>query len=173
MVHAMAEESTQTVTTADGPMEIHDVTPDAKPSGAVIVIQEAFGVNDYVRDVTGRFAAAGYRAVAPTMFHRAGGGTAPYDDFSKVMPLFKGVTDDAILMDVDATTAYLRKAGFDDRSIGIALERFVGEGVDDVGLDAHSTISKSQYSKRPSRSTRSPVTTAIDSANSGPLTTQV
>jgi len=119
MLHAMAHDATHTVQTADGPMEIYDVEPDAKASRAVVVIQEAFGVNDYVRDVTGRFAAAGYRAVAPTMFHRAGGGTAPYDDFSKVIPLFKGVTDDAILMDVDATTAYLRKAGFEDRSIGI------------------------------------------------------
>jgi carboxymethylenebutenolidase len=119
MLRAMAHESTRTLTTADGPMEVYDVEPDTKASAAVIVIQEAFGVNDYVRDVAGRFAAAGYRAVAPTMFHRAGGGTAPYDDFSKVMPLFKGVTDDAILMDVDATTAYLRKAGLEDRRIGI------------------------------------------------------
>src|SRR5262245_21418852 len=115
----MANDSTHTVQTPDGPMMIYDVTPDAKPSGVVIVIQEAFGVNDYIRDVAGRFAAAGYRAVAPTMFHRAGGGTAPYDDFSKVLPLFNGVTDDGILMDVDATTAYLREAGFEDRRIGI------------------------------------------------------
>jgi carboxymethylenebutenolidase len=119
MLQAMARDSTHTVETADGPMEIYDVAPDAKASRAVIVIQEAFGVNDYVRDVAGRFAGAGYRAVAPTIFHRAGGGTAPYDDFSKVLPLFKGVTDDAILMDVDATTAYLRTAGFEDRAIGI------------------------------------------------------
>jgi carboxymethylenebutenolidase len=53
------------------------------------------------------------------MFHRAGGGTAPYDDFSKVMPLFQGVTDDRIVADVDATVGYLRRAGFDDRQIGI------------------------------------------------------
>jgi carboxymethylenebutenolidase len=115
----MTHESTQTVSTPDGSMEIYDVAPEAKASGAVIVIQEAFGVNDYIRDVTGRFAAAGFRAVAPAMFHRAGGGTAPYDDFSKVIPLFRGVTDDGILTDVDATVAYLRHAGFDDGHIGI------------------------------------------------------
>src|SRR5689334_1328863 len=116
----MTHESTHTAETPDGPMPIYDVTPETKASGAVIVIKEAFGVNDYIRDVAGRFAAAGYRAVAPTMFHRAGGGTAPYDDFSKVIPLFKGVTDDGILADVDATVAYLRRAGFDERHIGIA-----------------------------------------------------
>jgi len=115
----MTREATHTVQTPDGPMDLYDASPEQKPIGAVIVIQEAFGVNDYIRDVAGRFASAGYRAVAPTMFHRAGGGTAPYDDFSKVMPLFKGVTDDGIVADVDATTAYLRDAGFEDRRIGI------------------------------------------------------
>jgi len=100
-------------------MELYDVAPEAEPSGAVVVIQEAFGVNDHIRDVTRRFADAGFRAVAPTMFHRAGGGTAPYGDFSKVIPLFAGVTDDGIVADVDATVGYLHRAGFDDRQIGI------------------------------------------------------
>jgi carboxymethylenebutenolidase len=115
----MAHDSTRTVDTPDGPMELYDVAPDGKPSGAVIVIQEAFGVNEHIRDVTRRFAAAGFRAVAPTMFHRAGGGTAPYDDFSKVIPLFAGMSDDGIVADVDATLGYLRHAGFDDQRIGI------------------------------------------------------
>ena len=115
----MTHDSTHTVETPDGPMEVYDVAPDSKASHAVIVIQEAFGVNEHIRDVTRRFADAGFHAVAPTMFHRAGGGTAPYDDFSKVMPLFQGVTDNGIVADVDATVGYLRRAGFDDRQIGI------------------------------------------------------
>jgi carboxymethylenebutenolidase len=115
----MTRDVTQVVETADGPMEVYVAVPDGTPAGAVIVIQEAFGVNDYIRDVTCRFADAGYHAVAPTMFHRAGGGTAPYDDFSKVMPLFRGVSDAGIVADVDATVAYLRGAGFDDQQIGI------------------------------------------------------
>ena len=73
----------------------------------MIVIQEAFGVNDHIKDVTRRIAAAGYVGVAPAMFHRAGGGTAPYDDFNQVMPLFEGISDDGILDDVDATVAHL------------------------------------------------------------------
>jgi len=83
------------------------------------VIQEAFGVNEYVEDVTRRLAGEGYHAVAPHLFHRAGGGTAPYDDFNKVMPLFQGISDDGILMDVDAAVAHLRDAGFTDDKIGI------------------------------------------------------
>jgi carboxymethylenebutenolidase len=115
----MTHDSTQTVNTPDGQMDLYDVTPETKPSAAVIVIHEAFGVNEHIRDVTRRVAAAGFRAVAPTVFHRAGGGTAPYDDFSKVMPLFRGLTDEGILADVDAIVAYLRQAGFDEQRIGI------------------------------------------------------
>jgi len=115
----MTKQTLTTVSTADGPMDVYEAQPDGKPRGAVIVVQEAFGVNEHIQDVTRRFAAAGYRAVAPAFFHRAGGGTAPYTDFSKVMPLFKGVTDDALMMDVDATLAHLRAQGFREAQIGL------------------------------------------------------
>jgi carboxymethylenebutenolidase len=115
----MSQDSTHTVQTPDGAMDLYDVQPDGPASGAVIVVQEAFGVNEHIRDVTRRFAEAGLRAVAPTMFHRAGGGTAPYDDFAKVMPLFAGVSDEGIVSDVDATVKYLEGAGFAAARIGI------------------------------------------------------
>jgi carboxymethylenebutenolidase len=108
-----------TVETPDGAMEIYEAVPDGDARAAVIVIQEAFGVNDHIQDVTRRVAAAGYHAVAPALFHRAGGGTAGYDDFASVMPLFEGVTDDGLLDDVDATIAYLGAAGFAPERIGI------------------------------------------------------
>ncbi len=110
---------TVTVDTADGAMEVYEAAPDGEPRGAVIVIQEAFGVNDHIQDVTRRFAAAGYLGVAPALFHRAGGGTAGYDDFAKVMPLFEGVSDDGVLADVDATIALLEERGFGRSRIGI------------------------------------------------------
>jgi carboxymethylenebutenolidase len=111
--------STFDVTTPDGTMAVYEARPDGDARGAIIVIQEAFGVNDHIQDVTRRFAAAGYHAAAPALFHRAGGGTAAYDDFSKVMPLFEGVDDDGILNDVDATIAHLEAAGFAASKIGI------------------------------------------------------
>lgn len=129
------------LTTDDGPMPLYEAVPDA-PRAAVVVLQEAFGVNDHIEDVTRRFADAGYHAVAPHLFHRAGGGTAPYDDFSQVMPLFEGLSDDGILADVDAALAHLHDAGFHDDRIGevgfclggrasflVALERGLGAGV--------------------------------------------
>ena len=108
-----------TLDTVDGPMGAYEAAPDGGARRAVIVIQEAFGVNDHIEDVTRRFADAGYHAIAPALFHRAGGGTAPYDDFEKVLPLFEGLTDPGIVMDVDAARAHLSAAGFGDRAIGI------------------------------------------------------
>ena len=108
-----------TLDTPDGAMEVYEAAPAGEPKGAVIVIQEAFGVNDHIQDVTRRFAAAGYLGVAPALFHRAGGGTASYDDFSKVMPLFEGVSDDGVLADVDATIAHVEAQGLARSRIGI------------------------------------------------------
>ena len=109
-----------TLDTQDGPMRAYEAVPDDDARAAVIVIQEAFGVNAHIEDVTRRVADAGYRAIAPALFHRAGGDpTAPYDDFSKVLPLFEGLDDDKILMDVDAAIAHLHDAGFTDDKIGI------------------------------------------------------
>jgi carboxymethylenebutenolidase len=44
--------------------------PPARAQGAVVVIQEIFGVNGHIRAVTDGFAAAGYTAIAPSMFDR-------------------------------------------------------------------------------------------------------
>jgi carboxymethylenebutenolidase len=108
-----------TLDTADGPMRLYSVVPEGGAAKAVIVIQEAFGVNDHIEDVTRRFAEAGYHAVAPALFHRAGGGTAPYGEFDKVLPLYEGLTDDGIVIDVRAAVDHLHAAGFADGSIGI------------------------------------------------------
>jgi carboxymethylenebutenolidase len=110
----------QSIDTADGPMRVYEAAPDTAPTAAVIVIQEAFGVNPHIEDVTRRFADAGYHAVAPDMFHRTGGGVVDYSDFGAIIPHFVGIGDDnAILADVDAALDYLRGIGFADRRIGI------------------------------------------------------
>jgi carboxymethylenebutenolidase len=44
--------------------------PSGKPRGAVVVLQEIFGVNSHIRSVADGYAAAGYLAVAPATFHR-------------------------------------------------------------------------------------------------------
>jgi carboxymethylenebutenolidase len=102
-------------------MRLYEAIPDTDPLGAVVVIQEAFGVNAHIEDVTRRVAAAGYHAVAPDMFHRTGGAVVDYGDFGAVIEHFVGIgNDEAIMADVDAALDYLRGLGFDDRRIGIA-----------------------------------------------------
>ena len=44
--------------------------PQGTPRGAVVVVQEIFGVNSHIRAVADRFAARGYLAVAPATFQR-------------------------------------------------------------------------------------------------------
>jgi len=113
---------TMTVPTADGPMELYESAPDqgsARAKGGVIVVQEAFGVNEHIESVADRLAERGYHAVAPHFFHRAGGGTIPYGDFSKVIEKYEGLSDDGILIDVDAARSQLHDAGWADASIGI------------------------------------------------------
>jgi carboxymethylenebutenolidase len=108
-----------TLETADGPMRVYEAAPETA-SAAVVVIQEAFGVNGHIEDVTRRFADAGYHAAAPDLFHRAGGGTAEYGDWDAVIKLFGSVSGDAdVLTDVDATLEHLRRSGFSDEHIGI------------------------------------------------------
>src|SRR5436190_38001 len=44
--------------------------PAAKPRGAVVVVQEIFGVNSHIRSVCDGYAADGYVAIAPALFDR-------------------------------------------------------------------------------------------------------
>lgn len=47
-----------------------EAVPEGTPRGAVVVLQEIFGVNSHIRAVAERFAARGYLAVAPALFAR-------------------------------------------------------------------------------------------------------
>src|SRR5439155_18589630 len=77
------------------------------------------GLNGKIEDITDRLATAGHRAVGLDIFHRSGGGTAPYDNFEKVLPLFEGLTDEGLLDDIDAARTHLHAAGLADSAIGI------------------------------------------------------
>lgn len=92
-------------------------TPEAKK--AVIVLQEAFGVNDHIRDVTDRFAAAGYFAVAPELFHRDGSPEIAYDDFAAALTHMGNFTRAGLEGDVRDTIAFLGTLGIEQASIGI------------------------------------------------------
>lgn len=54
--------------TPEGPVRAWMARPDNAPRGAVVVVQEIFGVNAHIRAVTDRFAEAGFTAMAPALF---------------------------------------------------------------------------------------------------------
>src|SRR5438874_8819294 len=105
---------TVTVDTPDGPMALYEAVPD-EPRGGMVVIQEAFGVNSHIEEVTRRFAEQGYHAVAPHVFHRTGGPVIPYGDFGPVIEHMGALRDELILDDVDAALAHLASNGQDAR----------------------------------------------------------
>ncbi len=100
-------------------MPLYEAVPDGPARGAVVVIQEAFGVNGHIEDVTRRFAEAGYHAVAPHLFHRTGAPVFGYDDFSQVLEHMTALGDEGILSDVEGAIDHLRASGWSDRQIGI------------------------------------------------------
>lgn len=81
----------------------------ARPNGggplpALLVFQEALGVNAQIRSVADRYAALGFVAIAPDLFHRfAPGFESTTFDRAVVMPLINQLTIDGMIADVAAT----------------------------------------------------------------------
>jgi carboxymethylenebutenolidase len=89
-------------------------TNAAKPRGAIVVIQEIFGVNSHVKSVTDGFAADGYVAIAPAMFDRVQknfdvGYTPP--DIEKGRALRAKITVDMAMKDAQAAIDAVKGVG--------------------------------------------------------------
>jgi carboxymethylenebutenolidase len=102
----------------DGPVPADEVIPDEPVRGAVIVLQEAFGVNDHIVDVCRRFAAVGYRSIAPHLFHRDGVNALPYD-VELALPHMANLTADGIRADLTAAREHLAGQGLSLSLTGI------------------------------------------------------
>ncbi len=83
------------------------------PHPGLLVFQEAFGVNHHIRGVCDRFAAEGYVAIAPELFHRTApaGFEGSYADFSAVTPHFQAVTTETVELDAGAAFDWLHSNG--------------------------------------------------------------
>ena len=117
---------------ADGALAVYEAAP-AEPGAAVIVLHEAFGLTDHIADVVRRAAAVGYHAIAPDLFHRSGGGVAPYGDLQAAARYFSSLTDDGVLADVDACLDHLAALGFAPERIGVIGFCFGGRAAFLVG----------------------------------------
>lgn len=97
-----------TLTAADGfELGAYKAMPEGEPKGAVVVIQEIFGVNAHIREVADGYATAGYVAIAPALFDRQETnvqlGYADEADWGKGMRLaFEGFDRAAGIADMQA-----------------------------------------------------------------------
>ncbi len=106
--------STQvTLTAADGhSFPAYVAEPDGTPVGAIVVIQEIFGVNSHIREVADGYAAAGYVAVAPAVYARTEPGDATTGDYGVEL----GYTSE----DIQAGLAVRARIALDDTMADIA-----------------------------------------------------
>jgi carboxymethylenebutenolidase len=82
--------------------------PGARP--AIIVLEEIFGVNEHIRDVTRRLAAAGFTALAPELFSRAGR-PEPWAPIETTLARAQRLPDSQIIRDLDNAAAFLVRNG--------------------------------------------------------------
>lgn len=105
------------LTSSDGfEFDAYRCDPDGTSKGGVIVVQEIFGVNEHIRDVTERFAAVGYTAIAPALYDRwrkgFDGGYNP-DDMAAGLDLkaLANAEFDKVMADVEAARANVANVG--------------------------------------------------------------
>jgi carboxymethylenebutenolidase len=109
-----AHAQTTAVPAAGGTMPVFLARPagDA-PAPAVLVIQEAFGVNAHIEDVARRIAAEGYVTLAPDLYWRGGRNrTVRYDQLAEAIAMMQALSDDEVLADLASAIAYLEKQPF-------------------------------------------------------------
>ena len=96
----------------------------AAPAGktglpVVLVIQEIFGVHEYIADTCRRFAKAGYLAIAPDLYARQGD-ASKYTEAAKLMAeIVSKVPDAQVMADLDGAVAWATANGGDAARIGI------------------------------------------------------
>jgi len=101
---------TEMIETAGG-MPAYVARPkDGGRGPAILVIQEAFGLNNHMKDVTRRIAAEGYTALAPDMFWRGGKGRAVgYDELPAAIGMMQALKDDEVVKDLGGAIGWLEK----------------------------------------------------------------
>lgn len=145
------------INVADGSFDAYVAKPASGEGPAIIVIQEIFGVNPWIREVADRYAAQGYIAVAPDLFWRIRPGIELNDrdpgELQQAFDLFgqfdvaKGVDDIQATIDaarvmstgkvgavgfcMGGLLAYLTACRTDADAIssyyGVAIDNFLGE----------------------------------------------
>src|SRR3954466_14533809 len=88
--------------------------PKTTPAGAVVMIQEIFGVNAAMRSLSDWVAEMGFIAISPDLFWRQEKGVrldpdAGQSEWDKAFALMKGMDQDKAVEDLTATIAHARR----------------------------------------------------------------
>lgn len=120
-------------TPADGLVtgsEIYDVAGESIPFyyaapadktdlPVVLVVQEIFGVHEYIADTCRRFAKAGYLAIAPDLYSRQGDAST-YTDIGKLLAeVVSKVPDEQVMNDLDGALAWAADNGGNTKKVAI------------------------------------------------------
>jgi carboxymethylenebutenolidase len=88
--------------------------PSGKARGAVVILQEIFGVNDHICKVVDQYAAAGFVSIAPALFDRIGRnivtGYQP-DDVQRARGYMMQIKREDALTDISASINVVKHAG--------------------------------------------------------------
>jgi carboxymethylenebutenolidase len=99
------------VKTADGEMPAYRAMPDkGGPFPTVLVIQEAWGVHEHIKDLCRRLAKQGYFAIAGELWARQGNAAAAKDS-DETRKIMVAVPTDQVMSDLDATVAFANASG--------------------------------------------------------------
>ncbi|WP_374467586.1 dienelactone hydrolase family protein [Ferrovibrio sp.] len=95
----------------------------AQPAGAgpfptILVVQEIFGVHEYIKDTCRRFAKLGYQAIASDLYARQGD-MSKVTDMQGAIAVAGKVPDAQVMADLDATAAWAAKNGGNPNRLGI------------------------------------------------------
>jgi carboxymethylenebutenolidase len=104
------------LTASDGfTFNAYRAAPTGTAKGAVVLIQEVWGLNHFIRSEVDRYAAAGYLTIAPALFDRVEMGYESEDygpsGFAKVGELMKSFQHATALLDVAAAVPAVASAG--------------------------------------------------------------
>ncbi|WP_217618341.1 dienelactone hydrolase family protein [Achromobacter sp. GbtcB20] len=108
------------IPTSDGKIPAYRAAPEGKKNlPTILVVQEIFGVHEYIQDVCRRLAHLGYLAVAPELYVRQGD-PSKYTEIPKLQAeVVSKVPDKQVTADLDATAAWAAAHGGNPDRLGI------------------------------------------------------
>ncbi len=105
---------------ADGSIPAYRAAPEGKTNlGTILVVQEIFGVHEYMKDVCRRFAKLGYLAIAPELYARQGDPSKYTENTKLFAEIVNKVPDAQVMSDLDATAKWASANGGDPKRLAI------------------------------------------------------